>query len=211
MVKSFYSPFHRLQWKLTFSYTWITVATLVILTLAGIIAGSETAAANFSQLVIGDLKAHASELVPYVSATPPDRAGIMRWLQQSENLTTQVVVSNVPHATYSVTLDGFSVVVDHQGVVVASHAAGATSAGTLLERQLPRQAAEVLRAVLSGRTDARVLVSSLANGMVIAVYPLLGPYGRIEGALVVQTTGMNQLSLLFLRLSIRQKACSEVI
>jgi hypothetical protein len=97
MVKSFFRPFHRLQWKLTFSYTWITVVTLVILTLAGIVAGSETAAANFSQLVIGDLKAHASELVPYVSATPPDRAGIEQWLQQSENLTTQVVLSNVPH------------------------------------------------------------------------------------------------------------------
>jgi signal transduction histidine kinase len=169
---------------------------LIILTLAGIIAGSETAAANFSQLVIGDLKAHASELVPYVSATPPDRVGITRWLQQSENLTTQVVVSNVPHATYSVSLDGFTVVVDQQGVVVASRGAGAASAGVLLERQLPRQAAAALRAALSGQTDAGMLVASLADGTAIAAYPLLGPYGRIEGALVAQTNGLSQPSLL---------------
>ncbi len=76
LVKSLFRPLLRLQWKLTFSYTWITVMTLVILALAGVIAGSEAVAANFSQLVIGDLKAHAPELVPYVSATPPTERGL---------------------------------------------------------------------------------------------------------------------------------------
>ncbi len=197
MVRSFFRPFRRLQWKLTFSYIVITVTTLVVLTLVGFIAGSEAAAANFSQLAIGALKAHASELVPYLSATPPDRAGITRWLQQPENLTAQVVLSNVPHATYTVTMDGPTVVVDQQGVVVASHGAGAASAGTLLERQLPPQATAVLRAALAGQTEARSLTVSLANDVVIVAYPLFGPYGRIEGALVAQATGVSQPSFLF--------------
>jgi NarL family two-component system sensor histidine kinase LiaS len=196
MVKPFFHPLLHLQWKLTFSYTWITVATLVILTLAAIIAGSEAAAANFSQLVVGDLKAHTSELVPYMSATPPDRVGMMQWLRQSGTLTTEVVVSTVPHASYSISLDGFTVVVDPHGVVLASRGAGAAPVGIVLERQLPEQARAVLRAALAGQTETGRLLASLSDGTAIAAYPLLGPYGRIEGALVAQTSGMSQPSLL---------------
>jgi NarL family two-component system sensor histidine kinase LiaS len=197
MVKPFFRPSLRLQWKLTFSYTWITVTTLLILMLIGIIAGSETAAADFSQLVVAALKEHASELVPYLSATPPDRAGIERWLQQPENLTTQVVLSNLPRTTFSVTLDGLIVVVDQQGAVVASRAADSASVGPLSAQQLPRQATAVLRVALVGQTDERRLVTSLTDGTVIAAYPLVGAYSRIEGALVAQTTGLSQPSLLF--------------
>ncbi|HET8845163.1 MAG TPA: sensor histidine kinase [Ktedonobacteraceae bacterium] len=195
-MKLFFRPLLRLQWKLTLSYTLITVATLLVLMFAGIIAGSETVAANFSQLVIADLKTHASELVPYVSATPPDQAGMTRWLQQPANLTAQVVLWDVPRATYSLTLDGLTTVVDRQGVVIASQGAGAFPSGTLLEQRLPQQAKAVLRAALTGQMDAARLVTSFADGTAIAAYPLLGPYGRIEGALLVQTTGMDQPSLL---------------
>lgn len=196
MVKSFFRPKLRLQWKLTFSYTLITTMTLVFLSCVGVIAGGEVAATNFSQLVTGALQAHASELVPYLFVAPPDRASIERWLQQPENLTVQFVVSTVPRATYDVTLDGFVVVVDQQGVVVASHGLGSASPGTLLEQDISRQARVALQAALGGQTDERRLVVSLADGTAIAAYPLVGPYGRIEGALVAQTTSVRQPILL---------------
>ncbi|HEV2660060.1 MAG TPA: ATP-binding protein [Ktedonobacteraceae bacterium] len=202
MVKSFFRPLLRLQWKLTFSYTLITTTTLVLLTLVGMIAGSEAAAANFSQLVTNALQLHASELIPYLSVEPPDRAGIERWLQQPQNLTAQVVLSTFPRATYDVTLDGFVVVVNQQEVVVASHGSDSASPGTLLEQHLPRQARAVLRAALEGQTDEHRLVVSLANRTAIAAYPLLGPYGRIEGALVAQTTSVSQPVLLFKAFSV---------
>ncbi len=196
-MQSLAHPFQRLQWKLTFSYTWITLATLVLLALAGSIAGMEMVAANFSHLAVDDLKAHASDLVPYMSATPPDQAGITRWLQQTQNLTTQVVVSDVPHIAYSFMLDGFTAVVDQAGVVVASHGAGAASVGTLLEPQLPQPAVPVLRAALEGQTDASRLVVALADGTALVAYPLVGAFGRIEGALVAEATGLSQPVLLF--------------
>ena len=196
-MKALFRPFRRLQWKLTFSYTWITLATVGMLTLAGSIAGIEAAAANFSQLAIGDLQTHAPELVPYLAATPPDKAGVERWLRQSANLTTQVVVSESPYIAYSVSMDGFTAVVDHDGVVVASRGSGATPAGALLESHLPQQATAALRAALGGQTDAHRLVAQLADGTAIVAYPLVGPYGRIEGALVGQTTDLSQPQILF--------------
>ena len=196
MVKPFFRPMLRLQWKLTFSYTLITATTLVLLTLVGMITGSEVASANFSHLATGALQAHASELALYLSAAPPDRAGVERWLQQPGNRTVQVVLSTVPRTTYEVTLNGLIVVVDQKGIVVASDGSGNASPGTLLEQVLPRQAKPVLQAALGGQTDEHHLVTSLANDLAIAAYPLLGPYGQIEGALVAQTTGLSQPSLL---------------
>lgn len=195
-MKSFLRQFLRLQWKLTFSYTWITATTLFILTFASVVAGSEAAAAQFSQLAVSDLQAHVSELVPYVSATPPDRAGITHWLQQPGNLTEQVVLLNFPRITYFVTMDGSTVVVDRRGIALAALGPHAVSAGTLLEQHLPPQAITVLRAALKGQTDTRSLVISLSDGTAIVAYPLVGPYGRIEGALVAQTTDISQPSLL---------------
>src|SRR5262249_1501700 len=109
----------------------------------------------------------------------------------------EVVVSDVPHIAYSVTLDGVTVVVDQTGVVVASRGAGAASAGTLLEPHLPRQAAPVLRAALEGQTDASRLAVTLADGTAIVAYPLVGAYGRIEGALVAETADLSQPVLVF--------------
>ncbi len=195
MVKPFFRPLLHLQWKLTFSYTAITVTTLVILALAGVIVVSEIGEANFSQLVVGDLKAHASEVAPYLSAAPPDRVGVEHWLQQPEHLTTQVVLSKFPYTTYSLTLKGLLVVVDQQGTVVASYRSD-SRASTALEQQFPRQIAAVLQMALAGQTDTNKLVTSLPNGTTIAAYPLLGPYGHIEGALVAQTTSTSQPSLL---------------
>jgi NarL family two-component system sensor histidine kinase LiaS len=39
-------------------------------------------------------------------------------------------------------------------------------------------------------------VTPFADGTALAAYPLLGPYGRVEGALLAQATGLDQPSLL---------------
>ncbi|MGO8946352.1 MAG: ATP-binding protein [Ktedonobacterales bacterium] len=186
-MPSFVRPFRRLQWKLTFSYTWITVMTLGLLVIASSVVGSELAAANVSHLAVEELQVQAAEVEPYLSAASPDRAGIARWLQQGGTLTTPVVRSHMPLVNYSVTVDGFvTTVVDRQGVVLASRGPDAVSAGTPLLLHLPQSATTVLRAALSGQTDAGQLVASLPHDTVLVAYPVVGPAGRIEGALVAQ-------------------------
>ena len=189
-MPSFVRPFRRLQWKLTFSYTWITLATLVLLMLAISVVDTELAAANFSHLAVEGLQVRAAEVKPYLSAASPDRAGIARWLEQGSTLTTPVVRSQMPLVTYTVTMDGlagFTAVVDWQGVVLASRGPGAVSIGTPLLLHLPQSAATALRAALSGQTDAGQLVASLPHDTVLAAYPVVGPAGRVEGALVAET------------------------
>src|SRR5215469_9973166 len=86
-MPSFVRPFRRLQWKLTFSYTWITVTTLLLLILAGSLIGTEVAAANLSRLAVQDLQVQAAEVEPYLSSPAPDRAQVARWLQQTGPIT----------------------------------------------------------------------------------------------------------------------------
>ncbi len=192
MRKAFFRPFRRLQWQLTFSYTWITMTTLLILILTSTVAVSEAAAVNFPHLVVDDLKTHAAELVPYLLVAPPDRAGIEKWFQQPANLTSQVDISSFPHMTYSVTLDDFTAVINPQGRVVASQGSTRPLTGTSLRQYLPGPARAVLQAALAGQTDITKLESTLSDNSAIAAYPLVGPYGRVEGALVAQTTGISQ-------------------
>ena len=188
-MPAFVRPFRRLQWKLTFSYTWITLTTLVLLMLTISVVDTELAAANFSHLAVEGLQVRAAEVKPYLSAASPDRAGIARWLQQGSTLTTPVVRSQMPLVNYTVTMDdlaGFTAVVDQKGVVLASRGPGAVSTGTPLLRHLPQSATSALRAALSGQTNAGQLVASLPHDTVLVAYPVVGPAGRVEGALVAE-------------------------
>jgi NarL family two-component system sensor histidine kinase LiaS len=189
-MPSFIRPFRRLQWKLTFSYTWITLTTLGLLMLASSVIGTELAAANISHLTIENLRARAAEVEPYLSAASPDRTGIASWLQQADTQTNRVVLTQIPGVTSTITTGGFiTAVVDQHGVVLASRGPDAVSAGTSLLLHLPQSARVVLRAALSGQTDMGQLVASLPHDTLLVAYPVVGPAGRIEGALVEQTSG----------------------
>jgi NarL family two-component system sensor histidine kinase LiaS len=196
IVKTFFRPARRLQWKLTVSYAVITMVTLFLVTLVGAVAVTGNVTANSAHLLIGVLRAHAGDLVPYMSATPPDQAGISHWLEQNEPLTTTVEVSSFPHATYSVMLDGWTAVVDRQGIVVASRGAGSAAPGTRLEQQLSPQTRAPLQAALGGQTDDRDLATTLVDGTTTVAYPLLGPQHAVEGALVARTAGVSEPALL---------------
>jgi signal transduction histidine kinase len=196
IVKTFFRPARRLQWKLTVSYAVITMVTLFLVTFVGALAATENVTANSAHLGAGVLRAHAGDLVPYMSAAPPDQAAISHWLEQNELLTTTMEVSSFPHATYSVTLDGWTAVVDRQGIVVAAHGAGSATPGALLEQLLSPQTRTPLQAALSGQTDDRDLATTLADGTTTVAYPLLGPQHAVEGALIVQTAGVSEPVLL---------------
>ena len=192
--------FRRLQWKLTFSYTLITVMTLLVIELIVIVIASESTVANLPQLEISVLKQHVPELVPYLLSTPPNRAGVAHWLEQTGTITAQEELSSFPRVTFMLTMDGFTLVADRQGWVVASRDAGTLRVGMQLAQHLPSQAVAAFRAALDSYTDYRRLVVYLSDGSTVAAYPIQGPGNTLLGVLMAQTRGIDHTSLLLFAL-----------
>ena len=77
-------PFRQLRWKLTFAYTLVTVTAVLVLEVAGLCAlfvlfSSPPVPADLVQEAAATL---AEEMHPFLSTTPPDRAGLQFWLRQ---------------------------------------------------------------------------------------------------------------------------------
>ena len=75
--------FRRLQWRLTLSYTLVTVAALVVVELVVVgllllILNSDFLAQEIAGAINDDLVPRES---PYLESTPPDEEGLNRWLQ----------------------------------------------------------------------------------------------------------------------------------
>lgn len=78
-------PFRRLRWKLTFSYTLVTVAAVLALEVVALCALVLLFSSPAIQidLVQEAAATMAEEVQPFLGATPPDRAGLQFWLQQT--------------------------------------------------------------------------------------------------------------------------------
>ena len=79
------TPFRRLRWKLTFSYTLATVAAVLALEIVALFALLllfSTPAIQID-LVQEAAAALAEDVQPFLSASPPDQAGLQFWLRQT--------------------------------------------------------------------------------------------------------------------------------
>jgi len=81
-MKHLFRPFHRLQWKLTFSYIWITIVTQVFLVFTVTMLITELGSHTFSNAGIDTQKQEASQIAAYRSQTPPNPAALEVVLQK---------------------------------------------------------------------------------------------------------------------------------
>src|SRR5438270_4526319 len=79
-MKQIIHPFRRLQWKLTLSYTLITVATLFFIELLIAIIFLSFVIANEPVFLESGLQQQTLQLTPYFVQNPPDRTAITTWL-----------------------------------------------------------------------------------------------------------------------------------
>jgi NarL family two-component system sensor histidine kinase LiaS len=79
------TPFRRLRWKLTFSYTLATVAAVLALEMVALFALLLLFSTPAIQLDLVQEAAAtlAEEVQPFLSASPPDHAGLQFWLRQT--------------------------------------------------------------------------------------------------------------------------------
>jgi hypothetical protein len=95
-VSRFLTPFRRLRWKLTFSYTLATVAAVLVLEVIALCALVLLLISPSMQvqLIQDESATMAEDVRPFLSATPPDLAGLAFWLRQT--LPPQTVSSALP-------------------------------------------------------------------------------------------------------------------
>lgn len=201
----------RLQWQLTFSYTWVTVAALLVvelLLMGGLLA---LVRSNFLLDQMGEALYDllALEARPYLQQEPPDVAGLQAWVNRtfdSRSLpTTPTAVSDSDNGfVISRSLDsspanpnsGWNFRFDDTQIVYVLNAEGRllaenSAAPGLGDGQRPfaledfPQLTGRVQAIQQGERDLTQLRYTLPDGQVVNLFPLVGDDGRLLGILLI--------------------------
>lgn len=190
-ISRFLSPFRRLGWKLTLSYTLVTVAALLVLevifiTLTWVIVfTSSFIPLRATQMM---LEYAAPQVRPFLEAPQPDLTGLERWMENvyAQGLETEPGVRITLSTTFgeeSIKL----VVVDEAGRFVASTPAALGEYG---ETFLPDAPASLL-AALNGEQDPDLLYTRTPDHQLVIAVPVMGQDGRVLGALCFATESLQ--------------------
>jgi NarL family two-component system sensor histidine kinase LiaS len=179
--------FRQLRWKLTLSYTGVTVATLLAieLVLYGLWIGGLAFAINSgilpAQLIESTVVDYAWELQPYLSTSPPDYASVARWLDRIRPGPVSIGFSMDES-------DGL-LVVGHDGLLLAaspSDFVASVAIGQPFDPGAIPGSAGPLRAALAGEEDTERLHAIVKpdNQLVMALPIWDAGHERVLGALV---------------------------
>lgn len=179
--------FRQLRWKLTLSYTGVTVAALlaVELVLYGLAVGG-LAVLIYSgllpaQLIESTAADYAWELRPYLTKSPPDQEGIAHWLERIRPAPGSIGFNiDETDGLFVVGSDGKLLAVSPSGFL------GPGVIGQTLDPQTIPGLANPLRAALSGQEDTERLYTILRpdNQFVMAVPVWDTTHERVLGVLV---------------------------
>ncbi len=179
-MQTFIRRFPKLQWKLTFSYVFITAIVLLLFELFAIAVIFLVVNANLPQIVLSGTQQEVPQAASYFADGTPDREGLTAWL-------------NIPNPYANGSYQGgFLTVVDKQGQVIASVGEKAMNAGIPLQTQLSLQSTTNLRDVLLGRISPQGRVAQEADGSIVAIVPILGKDKTVQAALVLKTSTIIQ-------------------
>jgi len=195
--------FRQLRWKLTLSYTGVTVATLLVmeLVLYGLWIGGLAYLINSgilpAQLIESTVVDYAWELRPYLTASPPDYAGVANWLNRIRPGPGSIGF-NIDET------DGL-LVVGHDGLLLAASPSDFVASGAIGQPLDPRTfpgLAEPLRAALAGQENTECLHTIVRpdNQLVVAAPIWDADHERVLGVLagfIALPTAMARLRELF--------------
>lgn len=184
-----FSPLRRLRWRLTLSYTLVTVAALVAV--EAIVLGSLLALLlwpGFLPRVV--IEGVDSELVPlvrsYLETTPPDVEGLRHWLEQSVDLEG-ALSSGQPFAIRLgvPASDTWVLVLDSAGRLLGAMPPDQRRTGELFDTDRLPGLNTILPRALAGTRDYDLLFVRDPKGQTIVAVPVLADDGKTLGVLVV--------------------------
>ena len=194
-MKRFTQPFRQLQGKLTLSYTLTSVVTFLLIEVTLISILLWFVNLNISTFVLNNVKQQAPQGATYFVHGTADRKALFLWLR-----LIQPTVFNVgPGNNHPV----FLAVVDTRGQVIAAVGTHSVPVNTPIQAQLNAANQATLSSVLKGSKEVtNGIVNHDADNMLVAMVPIVGENGSVQGALVMKVVQPNifQLFLDFLQL-----------
>jgi NarL family two-component system sensor histidine kinase LiaS len=199
-------PFRRLRWKLTFSYTLATVAAVLALEVVALCAlvllfSNPAVQTDLVQEAAAGL---AEEVEPFLSATPPDHAGLEFWLRHT--LPPQTISSSVPDIDVdadlmragrqtSLTLgeaDRAAVLGPLGGALAASTelaAASGESGVPFADPHAPDESRQIIDRALRGEPA----VTRLQDRTILAAEPVVDENGQVLGVVYLRIASFTSL------------------
>ncbi len=185
-MKRFTRPFRQLRGKLTLSYMLTSVVTFLLVEIIGITLGFTIASANINNIIAINLEQVAPQASAYFANGVPDSQLLTTWLHTiNSNLSNQWLLSNNQPLFLTVT--------DAQGQVVASIGQQALPLSTPVQAQLSPQVRESLTQVLNGGQNAKSIGIQQNDGTLVAIAPIKGALGNVQGTLVMKIAQGNRL------------------
>ncbi len=179
LIKRFTRPFRQLQGKLTLSYTLTSVVTFLLIEVTAIAIVLWFVSLNVSNIVLNNLKQEAPQAAPYFVHGSPDSEALASWLHIiNPSVANQGPFNNHPTV--------FLTAVDPHGQVIASIGTHAVLPGILIQTQLSTQNRANLRAVLTDRKGTMSTITQEADGTLLAITPIVGQEGNVQGALIMK-------------------------
>jgi NarL family two-component system sensor histidine kinase LiaS len=166
-LPKFLRPLRRLRWKLTFSYTAVTIAvllTLEVVTALVLVLTSSSALDSYEELVA----TLAAQARPFLEATPLDTLLMEAWLREA-------VPSGEP-----------AVIIGPSGEFLAANNQEVTdevlSGQPFLDRIVPDESRRLIDQSLDGKPE----ILRLDDGTILAVAPILSEGDTVLGVLYLR-------------------------
>ncbi len=186
------NPFRRLQWRLTLSYTLVTVGALIVveLLLAGallLLLGSDFLAQIIARAAVGEI---APEAAVYLSESPVDVNGLNDWLeslagrqrdgeQGATRITRGLTIEFDENQRYLVLDTNQTLLAQYPPVADPSLLGRSFDAGDF-PGLVP-----LLPAALSGELDSDRLYATVPGGTLTVAAPVRDEGGRVRGVFVM--------------------------
>ncbi len=182
-------PLRRLRGKLTLSYTLTSVLAFLFVEILVIGTALLIASANVPALLLNDLKQEAPQATPYFIHGTPDREALQAWL----HIVEQTIPNPGPYRGTKIIL---LAVVDTHGQVIAALGSRPLSPGTPLQDVLSARNRANLHAVLSDTHGTTSEVDADAQHIDVAITPIVGNNGQVQGALSITIIEPDKLQAL---------------
>ena len=180
---------HRLQWKLTLTYTLVTTGAVLVVEAALLLAAWWMLSRSdvWPKLLVPVFQDATSTLAPAIEAVPPDTKQLDAWLEDllssgrvRVSQTNERLQIHISPASFSL-----ATITDAQGRVLASVPAGECAQGVFIQKCVSVEAREVIDAALRGESDANQLVLRSQKHIFVAT-PIVSSDEEVVGAFLVR-------------------------